>query len=130
MPYEVFMGLRYLRARRKQTVISVVTGIAVFGVALGVFALITVIAVMSGFQKDLRDKILGSSSHVVVVASTGDPVDEGALRETILADRMWWRRRRSSTARSSSDIGTRPTGFWRRGSVTRRWTRAPSWSGT
>jgi lipoprotein-releasing system permease protein len=86
MPYEVFMGLRYLRARRKQTVISVVTGIAVFGVALGVFALITVIAVMSGFQKDLRDKILGSSSHVVVVASTGDPVDEGALRETILAD--------------------------------------------
>jgi len=86
MYYETFIGLRYLRAKRKQTMISIVSGIAVLGVALGVFALITVIAVMTGFQKDLRDKILGASSHLVAVGLPGHHGDEQELIEIALSD--------------------------------------------
>ncbi|MBN1355625.1 lipoprotein-releasing ABC transporter permease subunit [bacterium] len=67
MRYEYFIGLRYLRARRKQTMVSVITGISIFGVALGVAALIIVLAVMTGFEEDLREKILGTNAHIVVV---------------------------------------------------------------
>jgi lipoprotein-releasing system permease protein len=65
--YELFIGLRYLRAKRKQTFISVISVISIGGVALGVAALIIVLAVMTGFESDLRDKILGTNSHVVVL---------------------------------------------------------------
>lgn len=67
MKYELFIGLRYLRAKRKQTFISVISVISVGGVALGVAALIIVLAVMTGFESDLRDKILGTNSHVVIL---------------------------------------------------------------
>jgi lipoprotein-releasing system permease protein len=67
MRFEYFIGLRYLRAQRKQTMISVITGISIFGVALGVAALIIVLAVMTGFEEDLRAKILGTNAHVVIV---------------------------------------------------------------
>ncbi len=66
MPYEVLIGLRYLRAKRKQTVISVISAISIAGVAVGVAALIIVLAVMTGFEMDLRNKILGTNSHIVV----------------------------------------------------------------
>ncbi len=66
MKYELFIAIRYLRARRKQTMISVITGISIFGVALGVAALIIVLAVMTGFEEDLRTKILGTNSHIVM----------------------------------------------------------------
>ena len=66
MSYELFVSLRHLKAKRTQKFISLNTWISVGGVALGVMALIVVIAVMSGFGKDLRDKILGTNSHVVV----------------------------------------------------------------
>jgi len=73
MSYEFFVSLRHLKAKRTQKFISLNTWISVGGVALGVMALIIVIAVMSGFGKDLRDKILGTNSHVVVtnVSRTG-----------------------------------------------------------
>lgn len=73
MSYELFVSLRHLKAKRTQKFISLNTWISVGGVALGVMALIIVIAVMSGFGKDLRDKILGTNSHVVVtnVSRTG-----------------------------------------------------------
>ena len=67
MKFEYFIGLRYLRARRKQTMISVITGISTFGVALGVAALIIVLAVMTGFEEDLRKKILGTNAHIVIL---------------------------------------------------------------
>jgi len=67
LKYELFIGLRYLRAKRKQTFISVISVISVGGVALGVAALIIVLAVMTGFESDLRDKILGTNSHVVIL---------------------------------------------------------------
>jgi len=66
MAYELFVSLRHLRAKRTQKFISLNTWISVGGVALGVMALIVVIAVMSGFGKDLRDKILGTTSHVQI----------------------------------------------------------------
>ena len=73
MSYELFVSLRQLKAKRTQRFISLNTWISIGGVALGVMALIVVIAVMSGFGKDLRDKILGTNSHVVVtnVTQTG-----------------------------------------------------------
>ncbi|PIP71719.1 MAG: lipoprotein-releasing system transmembrane subunit LolC [Nitrospinae bacterium CG22_combo_CG10-13_8_21_14_all_47_10] len=70
MSYELFVSLRHLKAKRTQKFISLNTWISVGGVALGVMALIVVIAVMSGFGKDLRDKILGTNSHVVVTNIT------------------------------------------------------------
>ncbi|KMP10790.1 ABC transporter permease [Candidatus Nitromaritima sp. SCGC AAA799-C22] len=66
MSYEFFVSIRHLRARKSQKFISLNTWISMAGVGLGVMALIVVIAVMSGFGKDLRDKILGTNSHIVV----------------------------------------------------------------
>ncbi|MBL4664953.1 MAG: ABC transporter permease, partial [Nitrospinaceae bacterium] len=70
MSFELFVSLRHLKAKRTQKFISLNTWISVGGVALGVMALIVVIAVMSGFGKDLRDKILGTNSHIVVTNIT------------------------------------------------------------
>ncbi len=67
MSYELFIGLRYLRARRKQVFVSIITFISIAGIFLGVAALIIVIAVMNGFETDLRTKILGINSHVIVM---------------------------------------------------------------
>ncbi len=71
MPYELFISLRYLRARRKQVFLSIITFISIAGIFLGVAALIIVIAVMNGFETDLRTKILGINSHVIVMDHTG-----------------------------------------------------------
>jgi len=64
LPFELFLALRYLRPKR--TFVSVITLISVLGVALGVAVLIIVISVMSGFDHDLRDKILGFNAHLTV----------------------------------------------------------------
>ncbi|MFW5968138.1 MAG: ABC transporter permease, partial [Persicimonas sp.] len=69
MSYERFIGLRYLMAKKRSRVVSVVTLISVIGVALGVTALIVVLSVMGGFKKDLEEKILGTKAHVVVQAA-------------------------------------------------------------
>ncbi|MBI4665874.1 MAG: lipoprotein-releasing ABC transporter permease subunit [Nitrospinae bacterium] len=66
MSYEWFISLRYLKAKRKQTFISLITWISVLGVAVGVAALIVVLAVMTGMQEDLRKKILGATSHIII----------------------------------------------------------------
>lgn len=72
MSYELFIGLRYLRAKRKQTFVSLITLISIAGVMVGVTALIVVIAVMNGFKEELRDKILGVTSHVVISRFDGN----------------------------------------------------------
>lgn len=66
MHFEFFVSLRYLLAKRRQTFISLITLISVAGVAVGVTALIVVLAVMNGFQQDLRTRILGITSHIVL----------------------------------------------------------------
>ena len=68
MSVETYIGWRYLKAKRKQAFISLITVISLLGVALGVAAMIVVIAVMSGFENDLKTKILGVNSHIVVLA--------------------------------------------------------------
>src|SRR6185369_16236480 len=75
MPFELFIGLRYLKAKRKSTFISIITFISTAGVTLGVMALIVVLAVMTGFEEDLKEKILGTNAHIVVVKS-GAPMDD------------------------------------------------------
>jgi len=69
MSFERFVSLRYLKAKRKQTFISIITLISIAGVMLGVMALIVVLSVMSGFQEDIRTKILGMNAHIVVLKS-------------------------------------------------------------
>jgi lipoprotein-releasing system permease protein len=75
MRYEWFIGLRYLKAKRKQTFISIITVISIVGVALGVMALIVVLAVMSGFEKTLKEKILGTQAHLVVLKASQEGMD-------------------------------------------------------
>jgi lipoprotein-releasing system permease protein len=71
MTFELFVSLRYLLAKRRQTFISLITLISIAGVAVGVTALIVVLAVMNGFQEDLRTRILGITSHIVVGSFNG-----------------------------------------------------------
>jgi len=66
MSYELFVSLRYLRAKRKQTFISVISFISIAGVTLGVAALIVVLAVMTGFHDGVRQQILGNIPHVLI----------------------------------------------------------------
>ncbi|MBI5886338.1 MAG: lipoprotein-releasing ABC transporter permease subunit [Deltaproteobacteria bacterium] len=71
MSYELFIGLRYLKAKRKQTFISVISFISILGITVGVMALIIVLSVMNGFEENLKEKILGVNAHVVVTGFTG-----------------------------------------------------------
>jgi lipoprotein-releasing system permease protein len=66
MSFELFVARRYLTARRKQAFISVITLISVVGIAIGVAALVIAIALITGFQGDVQDKILGATSHIMV----------------------------------------------------------------
>ena len=75
MKYEWFIGLRYLKAKRKQTFISIITIISIVGVMVGVMALIVVLAVMSGFEKTLKEKILGTQAHIVVLKANQEGMD-------------------------------------------------------
>ena len=88
MSFELFISLRHLKSKRAQKFISLNTWISIGGVALGVMALIVVIAVMSGFGKDLRDKILGTNSHIVVTNITRSGIDdfESVLKKVMQSD--------------------------------------------
>lgn len=65
-PYELYVGLRYTRAKRRNHFISFISLISMLGIALGVMALITVISVMNGFEKELRERILGAAAHATI----------------------------------------------------------------
>ncbi len=84
MPYEFFISRRYMKAKRKQVFVSIITFISIFGIFLGVAALIIVLAVMNGFEEDLRTKILGIKSHIEVTANMNTPMKNyPAIREEI-----------------------------------------------
>jgi len=70
-PYELFVGLRYTRAKRRNHFISFISVTSMLGIALGVAALIVVLSVMNGFQKELRARILGVASHVQITGMAG-----------------------------------------------------------
>ncbi|MEW6444888.1 MAG: lipoprotein-releasing ABC transporter permease subunit [Pseudomonadota bacterium] len=65
-PYELFIGLRYTRAKRRNHFISFISLTSILGIAVGVTALITVLSVMNGFEKELRERILGMASHLTI----------------------------------------------------------------
>lgn len=75
MGYECFIGLRYLKAKRKQTFISIITLISIAGVAVGVMALIVVLSVMSGFEKTLKEKIVGTQAHIILQKTMGEGIE-------------------------------------------------------
>ncbi|RLB65257.1 MAG: lipoprotein-releasing ABC transporter permease subunit [Deltaproteobacteria bacterium] len=79
MNYELFISLRYLRAKRKQTFISVISFISISGITLGVAALIVVLAVMTGFHDGVRQQILGNIPHVLVQKHGEDLADPDAV---------------------------------------------------
>jgi lipoprotein-releasing system permease protein len=78
LPYEIAVSLRYLRTRRKERAVSGISLISTLGVAVGVMALIVVMAVMSGFEHDLRSKILGTNAHIWVLRYGEKGIEEPA----------------------------------------------------
>ncbi len=74
-PYELFIALRYTRTKRRNHFISFISLISMLGMALGVCALIVVLSVMNGFQKEIRTRILGIAPHLQVNAESNDLVD-------------------------------------------------------
>jgi len=83
MNYELFIGLRYLRARRSETFISLITVISVLGVMIGVMTLNVVMAVMTGFEETLRDRLLGINAHIALVKSGDQLRDYEQLLERV-----------------------------------------------
>ena len=75
MSYELLIGLRYTRAKRRNHFISFISLTSMMGIGLGVAALIVVLSVMNGFQKELRVRILGVASHVQVSGPGGQLED-------------------------------------------------------
>jgi lipoprotein-releasing system permease protein len=69
-PYELFAGLRYTRAKRRNHFISFISLASMIGIAIGVMALITVLSVMNGFERELRTRILGMASHATITGSS------------------------------------------------------------
>jgi lipoprotein-releasing system permease protein len=83
MSFEFFVSFRYLKAKRKQTFISIITFISMGGVALGVMTLIVVLSVMSGFENDIKTKILGLNSHALVLSWNNVIEDYGRIGEQV-----------------------------------------------
>ena len=84
---ELFVGLRYLRAKRRTRFVSFITLISLSGIALGVAALIVILSVMNGFEGELRDRLLSMTAHGYVTGSEGEldgwsQVRDEMMRET------------------------------------------------
>ena len=76
LPYEIFVGLRYLRAKRRNRTISLNTVVSIAGITLGVAALIGTVGIMTGFKEDIQAKILGTTAHIIVQDRMKDAISE------------------------------------------------------
>jgi lipoprotein-releasing system permease protein len=76
MRFELFVAARYLRAKRRQAVIGVITGISIAGVAAGVASLVVALAINNGFRQDLQDRLLGSTSHINLLRIQSDGISD------------------------------------------------------
>lgn len=85
-PLSLFIGLRYTRAKRRNHFISFISLISMAGITLGVMALITVISVMNGFETELKEKILGMTSHATVTELNGSVSDWKGLKDKLKGD--------------------------------------------
>jgi lipoprotein-releasing system permease protein len=84
MRFELFVASRYLRAKRRQAVIGVITGISIAGVAAGVASLVVALAINNGFRQDLQDRLLGSTSHINLLRIQSDGIkDWGPLMDRL-----------------------------------------------
>jgi lipoprotein-releasing system permease protein len=85
MSFEWFVARRYLTARRRQAFISLISGVSMLGVAVGVMAVIVALALMTGVQSELRDRIVGSTAHVYVYKTGGYGDDIEADLQLLMA---------------------------------------------
>lgn len=85
-PYELFVGLRYLRAKRRNHFISFISFTSVAGIAVGVMALIVVLSVMNGFEQELRSRILGMVSHASITSYGGELEDWQSVQRRVEED--------------------------------------------
>ena len=83
MSYQLWLSFRYFTAR-KDKFLALINWVSILGIAIGVMALIVVIGVMTGFDRDLKDKILGTNAHILVDRETGIK-DFGKLRTDLLS---------------------------------------------
>ena len=79
MRFELFIAMRYLRAKRRQAVVGVITAISVIGVAAGVASLIIALAITNGMRRDLQERLVGSTSHVDLMRVKGDGIRDWRL---------------------------------------------------
>jgi lipoprotein-releasing system permease protein len=86
-PLELFIGMRYTHAKRRTHFISFISLTSMLGIALGVTALITVLSVMNGFERELRDRILGMASHASVTTYNGYLNDWKDVEQTVMKHR-------------------------------------------
>ena len=82
-PLELQIGLRYTRAKRRNQFISFISLISVLGIVIGVWALITVLSIMNGFERELRERILAVASHVTITGLRGELTDWPRLSERV-----------------------------------------------
>ena len=76
MRFELFIATRYLRAKRRQAFIGIITGISILGVAAGVASLIVALAINNGFRQDLQERLIGSTSHVSLLRVADDGIKD------------------------------------------------------
>src|ERR1700760_123939 len=74
MRFELFVAARYLRAKRRQAVVGIITVISIAGVAAGVASLIIALAITNGMRRDLQDRLLGSTAHVELMKIASDGI--------------------------------------------------------
>ena len=74
MRFELFIAARYLRAKRRQAVVGVITAISVIGVAAGVASLIIALAITNGMRRDLQEKLVGSTAHIELMKTAADGI--------------------------------------------------------
>src|SRR6204780_5002783 len=74
MRFELFVAVRYLRAKRRQAVVGIITLISIAGVAAGVASLIIALAITNGMRRDLQDRLLGSTAHVELERGLSDGI--------------------------------------------------------
>jgi lipoprotein-releasing system permease protein len=84
LPYELWIGLRYTRAKRRNHFISFISLTSMLGITLGVTALIVVLSVMNGFQEELRDRILGVAAHLEITGPEDRLADWPALADQVV----------------------------------------------
>ena len=85
MRFEYLVGIRYLRARRRERFVSLIALISLIGVAIGTFALTVVLAIMSGLQEDLRDRLLAFSPQITVTAAGATATNLPRLQRAVAA---------------------------------------------